>query len=516
MTNTNLLCILDGFGIGNKDKSDAVFMAKMPILNSFLNNYPNTQIKASGEDVGLMSCQMGNSEVGHLNIGAGRVVMQLLPMIKHSIDTNTLKDNKEIEVLIEKVKNTSGSVHLIGLLSDGGVHAHISHIIALCKILSDNSVPVWVHVITDGRDVSPTSAKKFLSQFKTKISNCKNINIATISGRYYAMDRNKNWERTEKFYNAVVNAQSDYKFNSTDKLIDNFYSDKITDEFFIPSVTTDYTGINNGDALLIANFRADRVRQIATAFAADHNFTDFIRNKIIKFSSCTGISQYSEELNKLYSVIFPPENIINSLGEIISKHGMKQLRIAETEKYAHVTFFFNGGKDIQYIGEDRILIPSPDVATFDMLPEMSANEITETLVPEILSQKYSLIVLNFANPDMVGHTGKIPETIKGLEFLDKCIGKIKDAILKINGTMIITADHGNAEKMIDDDGITPWTAHTTNKVPFCIISNNKDLQKNRIQLKPDGKLSDIAPTILQIMNIQIPSEMTGTSLLKKL
>jgi len=513
MCNTNLLCILDGFGVGNKDNTDAVFMAKMPILNSLLKNYPTTQIEASGIAVGLMAGQMGNSEVGHTNIGAGRIVMQLLPRIKQAIETNTIKDNKELINLIDKVQAKQGNVHIIGLLSDGGVHAHISHIIALSKAISGKSIPIYIHVITDGRDVLPKSAKKYLTQLKNGLVNYKNIKIATISGRYYAMDRNKNWDRTEKFYNAVVNANAEYKFNDTDKLIDNFYSKNITDEFFIPSVANDYCGMKDGDAIMIANFRADRVRQSATALA-DLTFKDFTRNKVINFSSCLGIAQYSEELNKLYSVMFPPEEIGNSLGEIISKNKLKQLRIAETEKYAHVTFFFNGGKDKQFEEEDRILIPSPDVATFDMKPSMSAKEITEKLIPEILSKKYSLIVLNFANPDMVGHTGKIPPTIEALEFLDGCLGKIKDAILNINGTMFITADHGNAEKMIDDDGITPWTAHTTNKVPFCIISNNDKLQKNSITLRTNGKLADIAPTILQIMNIEQPIEMTGHSIIK--
>jgi 2,3-bisphosphoglycerate-independent phosphoglycerate mutase len=373
-------------------------------------------------------------------------------------------------------------------------------------------VPVKIHAFTDGRDVSPSSARKYFSQLSDALRDCKNVKLATVSGRYYAMDRNENWDRVSKFYDVAVSGKSDNKFDSVDALCEKFYAENITDEFFVPSVASDYDGMHDDDAVLIANFRADRVRQFAAALT-DNSFDGFTRDRVVKFSACVGIAEYSEYLNQFYSVMFAPPVVKNSLGEVVSKNGLKQLRIAETEKYAHVTFFFNGGEEKQFDGEDRILIPSPDVATFDLKPEMSAGEITEKLLPEIFAKKYDLIVLNFANPDMVGHTGKIPQTVQALEFLDSCVGQIRDAILNVGGTIVLTADHGNAEKMIDDDGVNSFTAHTTNAVPLCIISSRDDLQCGKISLSDDGKLADIAPTILHILGIDIPNEMSGKSLI---
>ncbi len=510
MTQTTLLCILDGFGIDSNNPGNAITNANTPNIDKIFSTNPYTEISASGEAVGLMEGQMGNSEVGHMNIGAGRIVMQLLPKIEKAVKEDTIKENKDLKELIEKTKASNGQAHLIGLLSDGGVHSHINHIISLCKTLNTAGIYVNLHIISDGRDVPPSSVKKYISDLKEAISSMDKIKIATISGRYFAMDRNENWDRTEKFYNAVVSADSEFKLKSIEDIINHYYEAGITDEFIPPTALSQYEGMKGGDSIIIANFRADRVRQCALSFG-DDKFDKFNRKKIVKLSYKLGLAEYSEYLNTLYSVMFKNDKIENSLGEFVANKGMKQLRIAETEKYAHVTFFFNGGEEKQFTNEDRILINSPDVATYDMKPEMSAEEITDKLTEEIKANKYDLIVLNFANPDMVGHTGKIPETIKAIECLDTMIGRLYNEIIKVNGNMIITADHGNSEKMLDADGKTAFTAHTTNKVPFVLISNNPDFKDKT--LSENGVLADIAPTILKVMGLEQPKEMTGKSLI---
>ena len=500
-----LLCILDGWGYNPNKEVNAIEKGVTPNWHRMLKEYPHGLLDASGTDVGLPRGQMGNSEVGHTNIGAGRVVLQLLGQIEQAIENDTLKTNSHVQDFISKVKSANGVCHLFGLLSDGGVHAHIEHIIALAKVFDSSNLKTYIHVVTDGRDTPPSSAVEYVKQFIEATKDCKNVEIATISGRYYAMDRNKTWDRTELAYNAITEAKAPNKFVCPVKAIEDSYANGKTDEFIVPTVNENYNGMNDGDGILIANFRADRVRQIAAAFA-DAEFKEFNREKVVKFSALLGMAEYSEELNKLYDTIFPAVQLKHIYGEEIANAGLKQLRIAETEKYAHVTFFFNGGEEKVFPGEDRILIPSPAVATYDLKPEMSAYEITDTLEKVIAEDKYDTIILNYANGDMVGHTGIMEAAIKAAETLDSCIARLEKAILAKNGAMLIIADHGNCEKMFDEDG-KPFTAHTTNPVYSILVSNDKSITSLR-----DGKLGDVAPTLLKLLDLPIPSEMTGKPL----
>ena len=499
-----VLCILDGWGYNPNTNGNAVEEGHTPNWHRMLKEYPNNFLDASGTAVGLPEGQMGNSEVGHTNIGAGRVVLQLLGQIEKSIKTDTLKTNPHLLEFIKNIKDNNGECHLLGLISDGGVHAHIDHIIALTKALDANEIKTNIHLITDGRDTPPSSAKIYIEEFISKTKDCKNASIATISGRYYAMDRNKTWDRTELAYDAMTQGKTFDKFTDPISAIEKSYTNGKTDEFIIPTANENYKGMKDGDGILIANFRADRVRQIATAFA-DPNFNEFKREKVIKFSSLLGMAEYSEELNKLYKTLFPAISLKGIFGEEIAKAGLKQLRIAETEKYAHVTFFFNGGEEKVFEGEDRILIPSPSVATYDLKPEMSAIEITDTLEKVIAEEKYDVIIVNYANGDMVGHTGIMDASKKATETVDTCIARLEKSVLSKGGVLLITADHGNCEKMVDEDG-KPFTAHTSNPVQAILIgdSNVKTLNK--------GKLADIAPTLLKILDLPIPSEMDGTPL----
>ena len=500
-----LLCILDGWGYNPNTTVNAIETANTPNWHRMLNEYPHGFLNASGNEVGLPEGQMGNSEVGHTNIGAGRVVLQLLGQIEQAIKTDTLKDNKYLIEFIQKVKSQNGDCHLLGLLSDGGVHAHIDHIIALAMALDANNIRTHIHVVTDGRDTPPSSAINYIKEFIEATKNCKNVDIATISGRYYAMDRNKTWDRTELAYDAIVSAIAPTKFSDPAKAIEDSYANNKTDEFIIPTVNASYTGAKDGDGFLIANFRADRVRQIATALA-DPSFNEFSRKKVVKFSALLGMAEYSEELNKLYSTLFPAIVLKHIFGEEVSNAGLTQLRIAETEKYAHVTFFFNGGEEKVFPGEDRILVPSPAVATYDLKPEMSAYEITDNLERVIAEDKYDAIILNYANGDMVGHTGIMSAAQKAAETIDNCIARLEKAILEKDGAMLIIADHGNCEKMVDEDG-KPFTAHTTNPVYSILVSNDKDIKSLH-----DGKLADVAPTLLKLLDLPIPEEMTGKPL----
>ncbi len=500
-----LLCILDGWGYNPNKTGNAIEEANTPNWHRMLNEYPHGLLDASGTDVGLPRGQMGNSEVGHTNIGAGRVVLQLLGQIEQAIQTDTLKSNPYLLEFIKKVKDANGACHLFGLLSDGGVHAHIDHIIALAKALDANNIKTYIHVATDGRDTPPSSAVEYVKQFIDATKDCKNVSIATISGRYYSMDRNKTWDRTKLAYDAMTIAKSESKFTNPVDAIEASYKNGKTDEFIVPTVNENYHGMNDGDGVLIANFRADRVRQIASALA-DPDFKDFTRQKVVKFSALLGMAEYSEELNKLYKTLFPAVALKHIFGEEVANAGLKQLRIAETEKYAHVTFFFNGGEEKVFPNEDRILIPSPSVATYDLKPEMSAYEITDNLEKVIAEDKYDTIILNYANGDMVGHTGIMSAAKKAAETLDNCIARLEKAILAKNGAMLIIADHGNCEKMVDENG-EPFTAHTTNKVFSILVSNDKDIHSLH-----DGKLADVAPTLLKLLNLPIPSEMTGKPL----
>jgi len=495
-----LLCILDGWGIGNKNSSDnAITLAKTPNYNQILNDFPNSQLGTSGLDVGLPEGQMGNSEVGHACIGSGRIIFQDLPRINQAINNNQLEQNEHLQNLVDSCKNNNNICHLLGLLSDGGVHSHQAHIIALAKILAKNKINVKLHCFLDGRDVAQKSAKIYLQNLLDQTKNYPQIEIATISGRYYAMDRDKNWDRIELARKAIIKGDAP-KFSDPILAIENSYQNNINDEFVLPIVAENYQGIKDGDALLVANFRADRIREISEVLLCDGK---------IKFCAQVSIAEYSDKLNKYFSVLFPTIEIRNSLGEIFSNQGLKQLRIAETEKYAHVTFFFSGGREDEFVGEDRILVQSPAVATYDLLPEMSAKEIGKNLSEAIKNNKYDFIVVNYANPDMVGHSGIIDASIKACEAIDEQLGMLRDAILQQDGIMIISADHGNIEDMVDEFG-NPNTAHTTNPVPFILIGNDV----GNISLK-NGRLCDIAPTILSLMNIEKPTEMTGNNLIAK-
>ncbi|HSQ97855.1 MAG TPA: 2,3-bisphosphoglycerate-independent phosphoglycerate mutase [Rickettsiales bacterium] len=497
-----VLCILDGWGIADNDKYSAIAKAKVPNYNSYLANYPNSQLQASGEFVGLPEGQMGNSEVGHTNIGAGRVVLQTLPMINKDVASNSVKDRPVIKSMIEKMKASGKTVHLIGLVSDGGVHSHINHIINIAKVFSSNGIKVYLHFLADGRDVAQKSALTYIK----KIQN-ENINIATVGGRYYGMDRDKRWDRVEKAYNAIVLGEGDESFKNATDCVEASYKKDITDEFIVPSVIADYKGMQDGDGFLFCNFRADRAREL-TAALGDKNFADFTRKKVINFSVMAELTEYSEDHAKYLETVYVPDEIKKSLGEIVSEAGLKQLRIAETEKYAHVTFFFNGGKETVFNGEERVLINSPKVATYDLQPEMSANGVKDGVLNAINSNKFDLIVINFANPDMVGHTGIMEAAVKACEAVDKDVGEVVNAVKEKDGIIFITADHGNVEKMFDETTGQPFTAHTTNPVPFIMIGN--DVSDVKLE---NGALCDIAPTILNVMELKQPEEMTGKCLI---
>lgn len=505
-----LLCILDGWGIDESGKYNAIKEAKTPNFDKIMKGYPNALIEASGEYVGLPTGQIGNSEVGHTNIGAGRVVFQDLPKINKAVEENTLKDNPRIVKMIKKLKENGKDCHILGLLSDGGVHSHQNQITALCKIIASEGINVKLHAFLDGRDVAQKSAKGYIVKFEQDTKDFDNIKIATVGGRYYGMDRDKRWDRVSSAYNVIVNGANGGSVGSDAlSVVGAAYNEDKTDEFVIPAALEGYEGMQDGDACMIANFRADRVRQISEALF-NPNFDNFERNKVVEFSEKMGMVEYSAHLTNFMDTVFPPEEIKNSLGEVISKAGLKQLRIAETEKYAHVTFFFNGGVEDEFEGEDRILVSSPDVATYDLQPEMSAEELTRKLLAAMESSKYDFVVVNYANPDMVGHTGVMEAAIKACEAVDSKLGQLVDFAKANNWDMLVTADHGNAEKMFDDVKGQPYTAHTTSKVPLVFVSNDID----NIRVK-DGSLCDIAPSILKLMGLDKPEEITGKNLIVK-
>ena len=501
---TTLLCILDGWGVGKKCENNAIYKAKTPNYDKILEKYPHSEIKTSGLDVGLPKGQIGNSEVGHVSIGSGRVIYQNLPKINKEVETDNLKNNPILQKLIVKKENKV--CHLMGLFSFGGVHSHLDHIIYLAKFLSKNGFLVKIHAFLDGRDVPQKAAIDDFAKFNKIVGDNKNIQIATISGRYYAMDRDQKWDRIRLSYDSIIFGNGK-KYDTVPDVICDHYQQNITDEFILPSVVGDYNGIKDGEDIICANFRSDRVRQICSAIL-DPDFTEF-RVKKINFSSQIAMTNYSDELDRFQEILFPSDNVKNSLGEILQNNSLTQLRIAETEKYAHVTFFFSGGRERKFNFEDRILIKSPNVATYDLKPEMSATEVTRNIVEQIKSNKYDFIVVNYANPDMVGHSGVLNSAITACEVIDKEIKQLELEILKIDGTMLITADHGNIEDMVDEGG-NPHTSHTLNPVPLILVSNNS----SQFYLK-DGALSDIAPTILSLMNIKQPTEMSGKSLVVK-
>ena len=504
-----MLLILDGWGYREKTTSDnAIEQGNTPNWHYLLQNYPHCFVETSGYDVGLPDGQMGNSEVGHTNLGAGRVVMQDLPKIDLAIKDGSLAKNPTLVEMISKLKETKGTCHLMGLMSPGGVHSHLSHIEAMCRILQENGIKVNVHAFLDGRDTPPQSAKGFLADFEKSIQPLNLVKVSTISGRFYAMDRDKRWDRVEKAYNNIVLADGK-RFSTSDEAITASYNEGVNDEFVVPVVVGDYQGAKDGDAVLMINFRADRAREILYALG-DKEFTGFERKKIVNFVQLVGMVEYSVDHNRFMKTIFAPEALKNIFGEVVASHGLTQLRIAETEKYAHVTFFFNGGEEKEFKGEDRILINSPKVATYDLKPEMSVYEVTAALTEAIEKQKYDVIICNFANGDMVGHTGIMDAALKAVACVDDCLGKVMQAIKYVDGVLLVTADHGNVEKMIDERTGEPYTAHTVGKVQAVLYNAQTPVSSLK-----DGRLADIAPTLLDLMGIEKPAEMTGNSLIVK-
>ena len=504
-----MLLILDGWGYRENITADnAIEQGNTPNWHRYLEQYPHNFIQTSGLAVGLPEGQMGNSEVGHTNLGAGRVVMQDLPKIDMAIKDGSIEKNQVLQKLINTLKINGKTCHLMGLMSPGGVHSSQAHIVALAKILNHNGIKTCVHAFLDGRDTPPESAVDFLADFEKSISDLNNVKIATLSGRFYAMDRDKRWDRIEKAYNNMVLADGK-RYPLADSAIRASYEEKVTDEFVVPCVIGNYEGMNDGDAVLMANFRADRAREILYALA-DKSFEGFNRKKVVSLSMAVGMTEYSVDHNRFMQTMYPPEALVNIFGEVISEKGLTQLRIAETEKYAHVTFFFNGGEEKEFKGESRILIPSPKVATYDLKPEMSVYEVTDNLVDAIENQKYDVIICNFANGDMVGHTGIMDAALKAVAAVDECLGRVVDAIKQVDGVILVTADHGNVEKMVDEKTGQPYTAHTVGDVRAVLIN----APHNIVGLKK-GKLADIAPTLLDLLNIEQPAEMTGKSLLLK-
>lgn len=496
------LIIMDGWGVGDaQSTTNAVNVGKTPVIDGLTAKYPHAQLACSGEAVGLPDGQMGNSEVGHTNIGAGRIVYQELTRITKAIREGAFFKNPVFLDVINAVKKKNGALHLMGLLSDGGVHSHNSHLYALLQLAKQEGVEnVFVHAFLDGRDVPPSSAADYLAELEAKLKEIGIGKIATISGRYYAMDRDKRWDRVQKAYNAIALGEG-VKQASSELAIKNSYEEDTTDEFVVPVVVGNYAGMASNDGAIFFNFRPDRARELTHAFV-DTTFDGFVRNEDLKIPFAT-MTQYEKGMN--VEIAYKPESLTNTLGEYVSKLGYTQLRIAETEKYAHVTFFFNGGIEQPYEGEDRILVPSPKVATYDLQPEMSAIEVTDKVVEAILS-KYDFIILNYANGDMVGHTGVMEAAVKAVETVDTCVGRFVDAIKQVGGTVCITADHGNAEKMLDEETKEAFTAHTTNPVPFIVVSD-------KVKEVKDGALCDIAPTLLKLAGLEVPAEMTGKALI---
>ena len=502
-----MLMILDGFGENGEERANAVKLANTPNIDKLMKTCPTTDIHTSGLDVGLPEGQMGNSEVGHTNIGAGRIVYQELTRITKSIEDGDFFTNEEFVAAIENCKKYNSKLHIIGLLSNGGVHSHIRHLFGLLELAKRRDFEdVYVHCFMDGRDTPPSSGESFISELEEKMKEKGVGKIATITGRFYAMDRDKRWQRVEKAYNALVKGEGE-KATSAIGAVESSYQKEIFDEFIEPTVIvngeTPVATIGKHDSVIFYNYRPDRAREITRALV-DKEFNEFeVEKDLDLYYVC--MTSYDETMPNVH-IAFKKEELKNTFGEYISNKGLTQLRIAETEKYAHVTFFFNGGEEKQYKGEDRILVPSPKVETYDLKPEMSAYEVTDKVVEAINSEKYDCIILNYANPDMVGHTGNLEAAIKAIETIDQCVGRVVEAVQKQEGVLLITADHGNAEQMIDYKTGEPHTAHTTNPVPLILVGMEEAKLK-------EGKLADLAPTMLDIMHLEKPEEMTGESLL---
>lgn len=499
-----ILCILDGWGDRDTETDNAIRLASTPTFDRLRSTCPGAQLDASEGFVGLPSGQMGNSEVGHMNIGAGRIVMQDLPRIDAAIDDGGFEALSPFTGFADAVASAGGSVHLLGLMSPGGVHAHQDHIAALANALIARDLTVYVHAILDGRDTPPRSALDYVAAFQEKAPGAV---IATVTGRYFAMDRDKRWDRVEQAVNAIVDATGETAPTAA-AAIEAAYAAEKSDEFVPATIIGDYAGAQDGDGLLMANFRADRAREILHALI-DPGFDGYAVRRQVAFSATLGMVSYSSALDPMIPAIFPPESLADTMGEVVAANGLRQLRIAETEKYAHVTFFFNGGREDVFDGEDRVLIPSPKVATYDLQPEMAAPEVTDKLVEAIDSDAYDFIVVNFANTDMVGHTGNLEAAIKAVEAVDGCLARLDEALARKGGAMLITADHGNAEMMRDTKTGQSHTAHTMNKVPLIVVG------VDGLASVEDGRLADLAPTLLDVMGLEQPAAMSGHSLIHR-
>jgi 2,3-bisphosphoglycerate-independent phosphoglycerate mutase len=498
-----MLMILDGWGWRENRQDNAILQARTPNFDRLWSSCPHAFLQTSGLDVGLPEGQMGNSEVGHLNLGAGRVVMQDLPRINQAIADGGIVAALAETGLMARLRETGGTCHLLGLISPGGVHSHQDHAVALAKILVEHSIPAVLHAFTDGRDTPPNAALDYVRALENTMP--KQVPIVTVCGRYFAMDRDFRWERVSKAFAAMAHGQGT-SYVSAEAAIAETYVQNTSDEFLPPCLIGNYRGMQSGDGLLSFNFRADRIRQLLNALL-NESFDGFDRGTVPLFGIAAGMTSYGAELDMRMETLFPPQVLTNGLGETVAKAGLRQVRMAETEKYPHVTYFFNGGEETPFSGEDRIMVPSPKVATYDLQPEMSAPELTARTVEAINSGIYDLMVLNFANPDMVGHTGVLEAAIKAVETVDDGIGQIVEAVQRTDGALLVTADHGNCELMRDPATGAPHTAHTTNKVPVILMSD-------RPATLVDGRLADVAPTLLALMGVAQPREMSGQSLLR--
>lgn len=504
-TTNVILCILDGWGINSSTDHNAIAAARTPCWTSMQQLYPHSELQASELDVGLPHGQMGNSEVGHMTIGSGRVMMQDLPRIDAAMATGEILSLPGFQTLVQKAKAGTKVVHLMGLLSPGGVHSHQDHLLYFAKTLVDQGMKVYIHAFLDGRDTPPQSGYEFLKTFLNNTRDQPQMSLATFCGRYFAMDRDQRWDRIEKSVQAMIEAKGELSLDPLDSVAES-YERNIGDEFVLPHVCPGYLGMQDGDSLVMVNFRADRVRQLLSCLL-DPEFNGFKLARKVHFAATLGMTHYSQDLAPFIPALFSKQSITHTLGEVVSQAGLKQLRAAETEKYAHVTFFFNGGRELMFAGEDRKLIPSPAVATYDLQPEMSAVEMTDFLVENLRQQTYQLIVVNYANADMVGHTGIKSAIIKAVETVDQCLQRLLSVCKQTGCVLVVTADHGNAEQIVDVTG-EPHTAHTLNPVPFLVAN-----AQGSFTLKK-GSLKDIAPTVLELMGLTQPMEMTGASLIE--
>jgi 2,3-bisphosphoglycerate-independent phosphoglycerate mutase len=505
-----VLCILDGWGHRRDSADNAIALADTPVHDRLLAGGGHALLQTSGLAVGLPDGQMGNSEVGHQNIGAGRVVRQDLPRIDAALANGSLAMNPRLEQFIDRLQGGGGACHLMGLLSPGGVHGHHHHMLALAEIIAAAGVPVWLHCFMDGRDTPPDSGADVMAEVEEAIGGDDGVRIATVCGRYYAMDRDHRWDRVARAYEAIA-AGAGVASAGAMAAVRDAHAQDIGDEFIPPVVVKGYGGMQDGDGLLMANFRADRAREILTALV-EPDFNGFVRSRVIAFADRLGMVSYSDALDASIGTLFRAIELEQTLGEVVSNAGLRQLRIAETEKYAHVTFFLNGGREAVFAGEDRILVPSPKVATYDLAPEMSAGEVTDKLVRAIKGGHYDLIIVNYANPDMVGHTGNLPAAIRAVEMVDRCLARLIDVVGAVDGCMVITADHGNVEMMRDPGKNREFTAHTTGPVPVFLV-NPPAREGGASPRLHDGCLADLAPTVLALMGLDQPAQMTGRSLL---